>query len=284
MDILIANILDENQINEVKKLQNRCNKIDGLKNDAFLSNELNFRKDIPCFYLAYEGKNLVSFLTTFMPTSSEAEIIAFTDTEYRKKGYFTSLLEEARYIIKSASVTKILFVVESNSKSGDKVIKRYSSAKCNHSEYTLSCVDKINKSINEELCTKLVDANIKENYLYLAKDVFNLPAGEYENFVQHTIDAIDRDAYIVYYNDLPIGIFNINFKDNVSFIYSLGLVTSYRRRGYGKKLLNIALNKAFEGSEKVLLDVDSNNLPAYNLYTNNGFNVEYQVDYYSYNI
>ena len=72
--------------------------------------------------MIYEDDKLVSFLTTFMPLCDEAEIIAFTHPEYRNRGYFKKLLKCAAESLKNAKVGKILFVVETKSKSGLKML------------------------------------------------------------------------------------------------------------------------------------------------------------------
>jgi len=76
-----TNRLTEDQLASILNLENTAFKEDALTNHAFLSNEINFNKEPPCFYMGYENNELVAFLTTFIPTSFEAEILAVTHPE-----------------------------------------------------------------------------------------------------------------------------------------------------------------------------------------------------------
>lgn len=61
---------------EILNLETVTFREDALENHTFLSNEINFDKTLQCFYMGYENDVLIAFLTTFMPISYEAEILA----------------------------------------------------------------------------------------------------------------------------------------------------------------------------------------------------------------
>lgn len=280
MKIITTNTLSDTQVKEITNLQEKCNEYEGLRNEAFLSNEINFNKDIDCFYLCYEKGQLVSFLNTFIPQNDEAEIIAFTHPNFRKRGYFKRLFYTSIDNLKNECIDKILFVIESNSDSGKNALLRFPFTQWERSEYTLFCNINNMKLNNNELKLKNVDIHNKEECSNMIEYIFNMPKGSNEVFVENTINSKDRDAYIAYIDDISIGTFNLKYSDDNAFIYGLGIIDNYKGRGYGKKLLSLALNKAFYRANKVVLDVDSDNLTAYNLYISNGFNIDYQIDYY----
>lgn len=239
MKIYTTNILSKDQKKEIEELQKICNDIENLESKVFLSNEINFDKTLPCFFLAYEDDKLISFLTTFIPQKQEAEISAFTHPDYRRQGHFYELLEKAMKILKNAEVSNILFLIEPNSKCGKKVLKKYPSAKWNRSEYTLSNKNKKIVSVSQDLNLKLVSAENKAICLKLTEEIFNMSEGKNENFIQNAIESPDREAYIVYCSQEPIGTFNLNYEDNTAFIYGLGISPYYQQKGYGKKCLNM---------------------------------------------
>lgn len=296
MKITSTNILTEEQKKEIEALQKICYDFDGLENKAFLSNEINFDKNLPCFLLGYEGSKLISFLTAFMPQSQEAEIIAFTHPNYRRQGYFITLLETIIEIIKKAGVLKVLFAIEAKSQTGVDIIhniawqaklyppNKISYRKLNHSEYRLSCSNNSPISLSPHLSLQLVTNENKGICSRLTDEIFQMPKGENDNFIQNAIDSKDRDAYLVFFMEKPIGIFNLNYEGDTAFIYGLGIQPSYQHKGFGKQLLHSALNIAFTKVHKVILDVDSDNPQAFNLYIHNGFIVEFQVDYYLYDL
>lgn len=284
MNIKTTNTLTEEEKIEVKELEKVCNKAESLESEAFLSNEINFDKNIPCFYLGYEGNDLVTFLTAFMPEKNEAEITAFTHPDYRRKDCFKKLLEKSTEILREAKINNILLLVEVNSKSGKEVLKTFKDAKWVRSEYTLSNKNKVIVPIDKNLSLELVTKRNKDICLKLTNDIFKMEEGDNDNFLQNAIDAPDREAYIVYDNEVLIGTFNLNFKENKVFIYGLGIAPDYQKKGYGKKMLKHILNMVFEKGDKAVLDVDSDNPGAYNLYIHNGFEIDFQIDYFGYSL
>lgn len=282
MRIKKTNILTSEQNDEVLALQQICLNEEDLENEAFLSNEVNFDKSIPCFYMIYEDDKLVSFLTTFMPLRDEAEIIAFTHPEYRNRGYFRKLLKCAEESLKNAKVNRILFAVETKSKSGLKMLE---SLKCNsieHSEYKMSCVSN-NIENDSELRFARVDKDNKDIFINITSDGF-IASDEEDRFVDVIINNEDREAYIAYKDNDPVGCFNFNYKDDIAFLYGVAILSSHRNAGFGSKMVAYALKIGLSKCSKVLLDVDSENDIAFKLYKKAGFNVENQVDYYKYKL
>ena len=75
MEILKTNRLDQRQTQQIVALENKCFIRDGLENHAYLTNDLNFDPQMPCFFLCYEGDALVAFLTAFAPERAQAEAL-----------------------------------------------------------------------------------------------------------------------------------------------------------------------------------------------------------------
>lgn len=282
MKIEIINELNEEQKIEIEELEKICNEKDSLENKAFLSNEINFNKNIPCFFLGYEGPKLISFLTTFIPQINEVEIMGFTHPSYRGKGYFSNLFKRASVVLKKTCASKVFLVMEPRSESGKIVLKTFKGAKLERSEYRM--LHKNNKVISENgdlKFTLLRDEN-KEVYGKLCESIFEMDMGDSKNFIENAINADDRLGYIAYYNKVPIGVFNLNYQEDTAFIYGVGIEPSYQGKGYGKQLLWDILNESYKKAKNIILDVDSSNPKAYNLYIQNGFEIVFQVDYFAY--
>lgn len=286
MKIEITNVLTEKQKDNINNLQKTCNDFENLKGKVFLSNEINFNKDIPCFFLGYEEEKLVAFLTIFVPTREEGELSTFTHPAYRKKGNFKRLLKEAVEALRKNGVPKILFVAEPESYTSKEVLKKIGETKLIRSEYTMSYLkEKFQKNKNRKgLKFKLVSEDNKKIYSQITEEIFKMSEGTSNNFVENAIKSTDRDAYIGYLNSEKIGVFNMNYTEDGVFLYGLGIRECFQRKGYGEEFLNFALEKAFEKGEKAVLDVDSDNMPAYNLYKKLGFKIDFQADYYEYYI
>lgn len=279
MRIETTNRLTENQITEILNLETVAFQADALENHAFLSNEINFDKTLQCFYMGYEKDKLSAFLTTFMPTSYEAEVLAVTHPDYRGKGCFKKLFQAAKETLLLAGINKILLVVEPKSKSGVEVVKNFERAKLERSEYRMSCNG--SKTLPEYPDLQFFEVNNqnKEIFAEITRDVFP-DLEERSNFIDTVISSKNRKGYIAYKEEIPVGVFDFNYEEGDTFLYGVGVATPYRGKGFGKQLVGFALNDGLKKFDKVVLDVDSENPIAFNLYKKCGFQIDFQVDYY----
>lgn len=283
MRIEKTNRLTENQIAEIINLETIAFRTDNLENHAFLSNEINFDKTIPCFYMGYENDELIAFLTTFMPTSYETEISAVTHTEHRGKGCFKKLFQAAKGTLLLAGINKILLAIEPKSKSGVEVIKNFNGCNLERSEYRMSHNGFETLSEHSKLNFFEVNKGNKEVFTEITLNIFS-DLEENSNFIDSLIFSKNRRGYIAYKEEIPVGIFNLNYEEGSSFLYGVGIAASYRGKGLGKQLIEFALTEGLKKSGKVVLDVDSENPIAFNLYKKCGFKIDFQVDYYSYEL
>ncbi|MEG2935788.1 MAG: GNAT family N-acetyltransferase [Clostridium sp.] len=283
MIINMCSILSKEEIDDIQSLENRCNVVEGLKNKAYLSNEINFNKELPCFYMAYDHGKIKAFLTTFMPTSEVAEIIAFTAPKERKNGYFKGLFLIAKEIMLKAGVKKVLFQLEPNGTAALKAIESFKPNELERSEYTMSCSEIVNNNISSDLEFKMLKFENKDLYIKLNNEIFE-DVGDNENLVNAILNSDVRIAYIAYWNKEPVGIFNLAYEEEMAYCYGVGIIKKYRGKGFGKQLMAFALEEGLKHTKKIVLDVDSWNPAAYNLYLKCGFGVDFQVDYYLYDL
>lgn len=280
MKIVQTNSLEPNQIKQITALLKECFQYDGLQNEAFLSNEINFNQALSCFYLGYEEDKLVAFLTTFMPQSHEAEVLAYTHPSYRKQGRFSELYQQALEVLKPAGIKQVLLVVEPISKDGMQMLQAQKTITFERCEYRMQHIDKTKIPNHNDLLLMNVSTKNQEECLKLTSEIFDMSEEENHNFIQNAMDSEDRVVYLTYYQNEPIGTFNLHFENGNAFIYGLGIEPTMQGKGFGKQLLGHALETAYQKANSVILDVDSDNPPAYELYRKNGFITTFQVDYY----
>ncbi len=283
MRIEKTNELNEKQTKQINELENVCFAFENLQNHAFLSNEINFDKKFPCFYLGYEGEKLISFLTTFVPSKMEAEILAATHPDFRGQGCFHALLEAAMEEIKNASIPNILFVVEANSKSGSNVLIHMGLTKIDHSEYRMEYKVLEEKSdISDEL-TLSFEVVTQDNKNFM-KEILKVTFDDTEdsdNFIDSVVHSRHRIGFLAFDQSNVVGSFSLNEEDGDCFLYGVGVLSEYQGRGYGKQLVYKALMEGAKRSQTVVLDVDSENPVAFSLYQSTGFQITFQVDYFS---
>ena len=134
--------------------------------------------------------------------------------------------------------------------------------------------EKINEVLDK---TKLSNGNIKEYVDIYNKSFMDMPHGTYiemeeaKGYLENKTD--NEDYFIVIDKGESIGFLNTIIEDNKGF-FDIGLVKEHRRKGYGKKLLETAIQYLNEKKvEEICLTVIEKNSIAYEMYKKRGFRV-----------
>jgi len=273
----------EEAIKEIRQLESICKKHDKLVGDIFWDSSLNFEPDMKSLFLLYEDNKLISLLLMFVPTQSEAEISGFTLPEYRKKGYFKALLTKASNELKKYEVQDILFVCEPQSLDGKAVIKKLE-ANYEFTEYSLK-YNKLNIAYQNQHLNKIAlykpslqDSKILIN---LRQQIFD---DSYENAESRVIKSFESQCRIQHLAILDrefIGIGGISFEQDEAYIFGFGIIPKYQGKGFGKTMLKLMLKNLIEQNiEKIMIEVNSENERAFNLYKRCGFEVETAFEYF----
>lgn len=284
MELRISNELTEEQKKQIQNLEVVCYEKESLENHLFLSNELNFDKKIPVFYMAYEGEQLIGFLTLFIPTVEEAEISAIVHPDYQRKGIFTRLVKEARNIIEKNKITSCLYVAETKSKSANKVLERWKISEKVRSEYRMKLnIEKFQQAKRNIKQENISVRNISPENVYIYLDIDSTVFGERRNseYAETIMTSKLRKGYVFYREGIAIGTVSIGLEtEGEAFLYGVAIVEQERGKGYGKLLMEKACEIGLEYGNTIWLDVDSENPVAFQLYQKMGFEITFQVDYY----
>lgn len=249
MQILNTSRLTAGQYNDIKQLINLCREKEAIDGVCFFEEEMNEYPDFPCFFLLYEEKTLVSFLSVFIPGKEECELYAYTHPSYRQKGYFKQLLQKAEEELKTYEISTLFFICEPGSISAkntaDSIGAEYSS-----SEYILKYD-----------CSKIPEP---ETMLTLQKKNCG-QVSLYETRLKRKI----------------IGTCKVDLTDSCLSIYDFEITELKRGQGYGTQTLLLILKELLKtGYKTILLHVSSTNTPACRLYLKNGFFIAKQLDYH----
>lgn len=274
---------DEKIINEIRKLEEICKKYDGIKKDIYLDYSINFNDGMKSLFLLYEHNKLISLVSMFVPTQKEAEISAYTLPEYRQKGYFKKLLSKAEAEMQKYNVSDILFVCESQSQSARKAIEKMK-AKYDFTEYLLKYnnlnIQSIDLPINSLNLFK-ADLNDTETLINMSMEIFQDSYEDAESFVKKTFNSDVRQQFIASVNNKAVGMCAVNYEEEETSIFGLGILPEYQGKGYGKQMLILLLeNISDENQKDIFIEVDSTNDRAFNLYKNSGFETEVAFQYY----
>ena len=283
MYIFETAVLTPRQTEQVRALEQAACAPEALENGAWLSNELNFDRALPCFYLAWPQDAPgpedapAAFLTLFLPTREQAEVVAFTHPAHRRRGYFKALCARAAARCRAAGIPEFLFAVEPRSAGGRAVLETTPGCVWSHSEYRMEYTGPAPVPAGR-LALQRVDADGAEPYrLFLEND---MGEADVDNYVAASVENPERAAYLAMLDGAPVGMFHINLGEHPgrAFLYGVGI--SPGRRGQGLGLMLLALAEARAMRDGVVLDVDSGNAPAYHIYQKLGFCVTFQVDYF----
>lgn len=275
------NELNEDLINSIRILEKVCKEYDGLNVDMFLDNSLNFNKNINNLFMAYEDDNLVSVLYMFIPTKSEAELSAYTHPIYRKKGYFKALLHRAKEEVTQYGIEDLLFVCESQSKDGKEVINKFE-ASYSSTEYLL----KFNKDSKNLVSTgitmvrKALGIDV-EKIIDICIDAFDDSYEVAESFTVKALEAEDREIYVSELSNEIVGVCSVYYDGDDIVLFGLAISKDNQGKGLGKDTLRQLVKSLYEdGKKDVLLEVDSENDVAFNLYKKCGFETKTAIEYH----
>lgn len=274
------NRLTLEQKEEVINLENLAFERDGLENHGYLSNEINFDKEVPCFYLCHEEGKLIGFLTIFMPTRQEAEIMAVTHPQYQKQGVFSVLLKCAKEELRKNQVEHILYCVEPKSNQARYVLEALHVSEISHSEYRMTLLQENalkDLPVQDNLYVKKVCLENASDFVRMRIEAFGKE--EEDHVIEEAIASENRRGYLLYDKITPVGEFVMGYEDE-TFIYGVAIDKAFRGKGYGKYLVQKAIELGLERGRKIALDVDSMNPIAMQLYKKCGFEITFQVDYY----
>ena len=120
----------------VRELESRCMKTDQTVHRMYLKSDCNLDPFMKCFYIREKKGSPKSVLSISNMEDGRAEITAFTDPEYRRRGMFLELFGEAADMLRERGFDRVYFVHEPASKDGKKVLDRLG-ARYEKSEYMM---------------------------------------------------------------------------------------------------------------------------------------------------
>lgn len=277
------NRLNENVTREISELVAECNNYDGIENIIELDKTINFNHEMNTIFMLYENNKLVSVLSLFVPGRNEAEVTAMTLPEYRSKGYFSELVKRAEAEIKKYGVPDLLFVCNSDSDKGKKVIDKL---KCQYAftEYFLKYNHSLDQLINTyNFRLKLHKAGFEdmESLVKINMGAFNDSYEGAKSIAEGNLNADNRQLYLGNIEGEFVAKGAICFEDGNASIHGLGVLPEYQGKGYGKEMLYALINNIIEYKVKdICIEVESKNDNAFQLYKNTGFEVESAWEYY----
>ena len=139
------------------------------------------------------------------------------------------------------------------------------------------------KTLDKEL---LSEENLEEYIDVYKKSFLEMPHGNYKTFdeVKDFLNEMneERSGYIIREKGQAIGCLEIEIKEDNKGFFDIGLMKEARGKGYGKRILETAIENLNEKNvEEVCLIVIGNNKIAYDMYNKRGFEIYEKIsDWY----
>lgn len=279
--------LTAREIGEIEQLAARCNAREGLH----LRLDYNLL-DLPTLptddlFLFYERNVLLGSLLLDRYHSDIKEVTGMVHPDFRRRGIFRTLLAAAGRECRSRGINRLLFPCETTSLSGQAFL-RHQGARREFAEHRLVLQHFQPRLYYDDHLhvREALRADLAELSLVVAADF----SGDRQAARQHLLRAFERPNqrfYLAAYRGEgadyaePVGVVRVEEVPTELGVYGFFVHPRYRGRGHGRQLLEETIAIARKHSHKpVILEVDIQNLVAFNLYRSLGFVVERTYEYY----
>ena len=275
--------LCDTDIEQVRNLEKIVNINDHLNSVISINSDYNIKNDIPTIYLLYDNFQLVSVLSIFMPKLTEVEISGCTHPDYRHHGYFSMLLDQMNKEIKKLGLIDRLFICEYQSVDGISFVNSIN-ARYEFSEYELTfnqkqfeLLPKFDSDIQVEV-SKPIDL---DRLVEIYHNTFHIPTDESKPMVMKTLDSERKTQFNAILNGIIIGTCAVSFNEDATYLLGVAIDTPYQGKGYGKVfLVKVIQNLLTKKINNLMIEVDSTNANAYQLYQRIGFEKRSEFQYY----
>lgn len=233
-------------------------------------------------FMYYENNLLVGYIGICQFGGPDLEVNGMVHPDFRGKGIFKELYTSVKEEFNKRTSQKMLLLCDRHSLSGQEFIKT-TGAIYEYSEYEMYLKNAVNETAvsNKIVLRRATNRDAREiarqNAIYFGvafnEDQITLPEDEEKN--GFTVYIAEQDSKV-------IGKVHLELNQSVGGIYGLGVLPEYRGMGYGREILMGSIVKLKErNAQEIMLQVDTKNGNALNLYTSCGFEVTSTMDYYA---
>jgi ribosomal protein S18 acetylase RimI-like enzyme len=283
IEIKKTNKINVDMAQSIRRLESIVSKHDHLRSSMSLEFGMNQLSDMPNTFLLYDENDLISVMTIFMPTLKTAEIYAMTHPSYRKLGYFKKLYNEVLKTLKPYVPLDILFICESQSRDGLACLNKLG-ASFSFTEYSMHYIatpSNIPKLEPTDLWVGRALPLDLEDLVVLSQRIFNNTEDDARRLIHKSMSSEHKIQYLASLNGIIVGMGAVSLESPSCYIVGIGIDPEYRGRGYGKTLIKkIMIEQIMQGNTDLLIEVDSNNDIAYQIYLKTGFTIKVALGYY----
>lgn len=283
MKILSLTELNPEQQLAVQALEILCKSEGNLQGNMHWDKSMNFFADMRHWFLLYNEGVLMAALSAFAPSVSQVEFSGYTLPKARRKGCFSLLLDVATEEARKFGYRHMLLITERASEAGQAFVRHLNAAYSN-TEYQLVWRPWSESPATPTPALELTEAALAdlEPLTRLSRSIFGGTTEEARQILETTIHTPHLTQYVATLDGRMVGMVAVNFEQTTAWIIGLGVGPDQQGKGLGKSLLHQTLHllRHDNRAETIMIEVDSSNEVALNLYQNAGFVIQTGQDYF----
>lgn len=241
------------------------------------------------FFLFYVAEELVGALLLDRYHSDIKEVMIAVHPAYRRQGIARRLLAAASAECLSRGIRRLLFVCETEAKSGQAFMRALAAGR-EFAEHFMTLREfRPQLQLDDRLLFRKANLDDLEALALILSADFDNSQDRARQHIQRAWDRPAQQFYIATYGDEdvgcaePVGTLRVEAMPQNLAIYGFFVRPEYRGRGHGRQILEETIITLREKSSlPIVLDVDSNNFTALNLYLSCGFEIDRTYEYYAF--
>ncbi len=272
---------------EIEQLTDLCNRYENLHMRLDFGMLRERPGDIVTDFLYYRDGRLLGYLGLDNWGAEERELVAMVHPEFRRQGIFNALFTATKEEGNSNGIHRLDLVCERSSVAGQACAKAIG-ARYGFAEHEMVLADfKDSFTFDERIFFRQAARSDLDALVTVQADSFNDPELFVRTKLLQLLQNPRQRFYLATFGEGEVsckelvGSLRLDEFDQGIGIYAFGVVPDYRRRGYGRQMLEEVIRIVRAETQKpIMLDVEVDNAAAIALYTSCGFQIKTTYDYY----
>ncbi len=274
--------LTEADLLAIEELAARCDAHDGTRlrlNRELLATRPN---DKTRDWLWYQDGALLGCLPVFAFVPTEAEIVGMVHPDHRRRGIFSQLYAAAREDCAAHGCERLLLVVERGQAAGQGFVAHIGGT-LSHAEYALALSDPPPAVVKHaDLTVRVATEADAPSLTPILAAAFEEDEEDPADFARKMARSPHRRWLIALAGTTPIATLGLVGDARETAIYGFAVLPAWQGRGYGRQILAATVAQLLaEGTERIALEVATDNARALALYLASGFRQVTTYDYYA---
>lgn len=278
---IATNVLNPKQLSAAKTLISTVQSHDGTYRAPYLSNMLNFDPEMPAFFLAYQGEQLVGLLTVYAD-DEDVELAIIVHPAYRRQGlarklYANYQAETANYPIASVTFQTERVFLDKH----PELAKAWALVENKDTETWLGR-ERVPYQLSQqiELVVSLAKPQHADDIARFQTQVFDIDHEVALRYAREAIADANSLLYLLEHSGAVIGSCTVDISTDDNYLYGLAIAPDQQQKGYGTYLVKAVINDLITKNDKPFqIAVEDDNHVAKRLYENIGFTKQTQVVY-----